>query len=157
MLATIIMLLVLAGTISGAESVPGSREIRTYGGVSVGTPAGLNVFLTQYVTQKAGFRISGGFVPGRCGDVYGVQAGPVFKWKEHGNTLWEFAVFVGYAEGVPDPGCSLDPYVWRYVGGAMALKWRRLFVELGWSAGTGSFSSPQLVVQLGLVLGRVFR
>jgi len=154
-LAAILLISVCGIGVSAQESADAS-PIQSCLGITVGTPAGLNLTATQYLGSKLGLRLSGGYLPGHFDShLSGVQVGFLWKLREEGNSLFDAGIVFGYTEW-ENGRTAFDDNLWRYAGVAGAYKWKSLFVEGGLTVGSGTFSNPQGVLQVGVIF-KTFR
>jgi len=133
-----------------AENGRPFEPVRATYGATFGTPAALNLSLGRYFSDKYGVRLSGGYFDGR-GERYatGLQINILYKAAETRHGLLDLSLMAGYAE---IRSCSNKPKYWRYMGGAVAGKWRFLFAEIGLSVGNGDYPNPQATLQFGFIL-----
>ncbi len=139
-----------------AQTEDQMSPVRSTYGITLGTPAGLNLTTSQYVGSKLGLRLSGGYWPARWdGFLAGVQLGICWKLRERCSSLLDAAITCGYDE--INHGRSIeDDNFWRFVGLAGSYKWRSFFIEGGLTVGTGTYPNPQGILQVGLII-KTFR
>jgi hypothetical protein len=143
---------------AGAEfHGPSSGPLRSYLGISGGTPAYANLVFAHYNRNGQGVRLSGGFLP-KAHDgkysVFGFQADICWKLAEGSHSLLDIALVFGFASTSSDyatEGYYERHEVWRYFGGGVSLKMDPVFIQVGMSTGWGLRSRPQLIAQFGLV------
>lgn len=121
-------------------------------GATYGTPSIFNA--------RLGTRSDKGFSYQVCGmyskDVYGLQFNPMLLLTKNEKTYQFLSFMVGYSYirfpefRIFDTRIS-ELRTWAYIGAAYALNTRGFFLELGLTAGVGSYRSPQLMLQIGYV------
>jgi hypothetical protein len=143
------VLLMTSAVVPAAESSQPFNRVRSTYGVTIGTPAAINLSVGRYFSDKYGARLSGGYFPGRE-DRYaaGVQVNLMTKLTETKNSLLDASIMAGYTELT---GCGEDIKYWRFVGVAAGGKWKSLIAEIGLTIGNGSYPNPQASLQLGVV------
>ncbi len=155
-LCAAITLLMLTTASVSAQTTDQASPVRSTYGITIGTPAGLNITTSQYFGSKAGLRLTGAYFPSRCGGyLAGGQAGIIWKLKEEGNSLYDVAVVCGYTE-IEYGRASGEDQIWQYVGITGSYKWRSFFIEGGLSVGSGTYTNPQALLQIGLIF-KTFR
>lgn len=149
-LAIISIGVMLSSSVVAAEPDLPYQPIRTAVGLTLGTPAIVNVSASRYVSTDWGVRVSGGYFPGR-GKRYmsGLQLGIVRTLKQDRNVLYDASLFFGYLSVNTDESTSC---FWRYVGVAGSVRWKSLFCELGLTVGSGTYSNPVGMGQVGVIL-----
>ncbi|MCP4684891.1 MAG: hypothetical protein GY867_05510 [bacterium] len=80
----------------------------------------------------------------------GGQLGLLWKLKEQGNSILDAGLVGGYTEIIYECSTKEDK-LWRYVGLAGSYKWRSFFIEGSLTAGSGTYSNPQGLLQVGFV------
>jgi hypothetical protein len=119
-------------------TVPLDLKRETYSelGITVGTPSGVNLAVARWFGQY-GVRV--------CGMAFdslrGIQAAVAYKISDNSDRSHSVAVVFG--------GSKITGKVWNYTGVAYNLNYGNFFLEAGVSAGSGSFTTPQLLLQLG--------
>lgn len=113
------------------------KESYTELGVNLGTPAGLNLALGNWF-GRFGVRASG-MVYGR--KLNGIQGNLGFKLSDNINRSDVLAAIFG--------SLNIEKDNWSYFGLVYELNLSGFFFHAGLTAGSGSFSTPQLAVQLG--------
>lgn len=143
---------------SGSEErvfVPEKKENNTEVtiGATFGTPAVGNIRVGVR-TEKLAFHYSGGY----WGDVFGFQLNPMLLLSKDEKTYHYLSALIGYSHLKSEQIYRIGPYTiidegvnWLYGGVGYVFNTRGFFLELGLSAGTGSFTSPQLMFQIGYV------
>lgn len=123
-------------------------------GVTLGTPAGINL-IGAYYFGDLGLRASIGY----WGSIYGAQVNLTRNLSTSGNVTHNVSIGAGYmylrihrtnfdAWEVTEHD---DISEWRYLCATYALNWSGFFAEIGVSVGSGTFSNPQLLFQIGYV------
>ena len=119
----------------------GPRDIRNESyfelGANLGTPAGLNFTLGNWF-GPLGLHISGMSYGDR---ISGIQANFGFKLSDNTNRSHSIAFICGHS--------NADINTWSYYGAAYDLNWGGFFLEAGLTAGSGSYTNPQLALQIG--------
>ena len=152
----VIVLILIAVPALSANAIEKSGAIKSTYGITIPMPGGVNLVTTQYLGPRIGVRLTGGYLPARDGGhLAGGQVGLVWKAKEWGSSLADIGLIGGYSEIDRGCPCSLDDY-WRYGGAAGSYKWRAFFVEGGLTFGSGTYSNPQAVLQIGVIF-KTFR
>ena len=120
------------------------RDVSYYElGLNFGTPAGFNgVF--GYWFSPVGLRLSGMYY-GKV--MQGIQFNIGYRIADNTKRYHSIAAVVGSSK--------VKKKEWEYLGLVYNLYFRGFFLETGLSIGKGSYSSPQLVLQIGY-LYRVF-
>ena len=126
------------------------RSMKSMSGVSLGTPGGINFSYTRYNHGNNGYRVTIGGFPGRdYRYIYGLQINYLHCLSEAEHGLLETSLLFGSTEMM---GNSRVVDHWTYVGAGFSGRWRFLFAEIALSAGSGTFPSPQILIQVGFVL-----
>ncbi len=115
-------------------------------GVNFGTPGGLNLAFGRWF-GIAGARLSGMYL----GDALaGVQGNIGFKLSDNSNRSHVLAAIFGTSQLKENSGTYWQrSRSWTYIGAAYELNLHGFFLQAGLSVGSGDFSSPQLMLQLG--------
>jgi hypothetical protein len=114
-----------------------------------GTPGGLNLGFSYWHPSGAGFRITGGAIPSSEGnEAVGFQGELVLRIHESGKTVSDLSLGAGYSRVTS----NYDENKWNYFGAFYNLNSRSLFLQVGLSAGSGDYSSPQICFQIGVSL-----
>lgn len=123
------------------------------GGLTLGTPAVGHV--------RVGGRFDGWAMHaslGYWGEVYGIQLSPMLLLSRDEKTYHYLSGMVGYSHLRYARVTSTWNYInireqveWLYAGAGYVFNTRGFFLELGLTAGAGSFSTPQLIFQIGYV------
>lgn len=112
------------------------RETYSELGITLGTPGAVNLAVARWFGQY-GVRV--------CGMAFdsskGIQANIAYKFSDNADRSHSVALVFG--------GSKIMGKVWNYAGVAYNLNYGNFFLEAGLSAGSGSFSTPQLLLQLG--------
>ena len=130
-----------AFTVITLTSVSSSAEELDSFGLSLGSPAALNFV---YKSEKLGIplQISGGY----WGDkVSGVEVGYNF-YKNNDSIFRSAQVITGYSVIEKN---RFDNHRWTYVGVLTTFKKGGFFFEPGLTFGSGTYSNPQLMLQVG--------
>lgn len=146
-----------AYTPGGDESIAPARvseqqqDYYTTFGLTLGTPAGVNLNLGRYFDQF-GLRLSGGY----WGTLGGIDLNAMSLLNRGSSFTHELFVGCGYLsieEEVHDGFWGYYTRVrdWLYLEGGWSCNWSGFFGLIGLSVGSGSFRSPQLVLQIGYV------
>jgi hypothetical protein len=105
-------------------------------GVNFGTPGGLNL-AAGYWFGTVGLRLSGMYL----GDIAGVQGNVGFKLSDNSTRSHVLAAVFGTSE--------VERKNWTYIGGVYELNLSGFFLQAGATIGSGDFTSPQLIFQIG--------
>lgn len=124
-----------------AEAEPESR-LRL--GLSVGTPAGINLEALKGVGTRALY-LSGGYWGST---IYGAQAGVLLEGYGSGRAGVSIGFVVGHFRFREEDSSTYDR--WTYAGLEAYLRFHDFFLAPALTEGEGSFSGPVLVVRLGL-------
>ncbi|MGA2296813.1 MAG: hypothetical protein ABSG15_04605 [FCB group bacterium] len=132
---------------------PTSTAYSSFGITLIG-PGGLNVVF-GYMFSSGGFRIEGG----TFNSVYGFQGNFLINLNKSESFESNISLGFGYTsietdENIYDYGYNYNRKVtkdWTYGGIFYDFNFHGVFFEGGLSFGTGSFSSPQLNVQIGYI------
>jgi len=109
-------------------------------GVNIGIPSAFNVSLGNWF-GPFGLRLSGmSFEKAK-----GFQVNIEYKLSDNIDRRHGLAAVLGSSKIISD-GLAKE---WNYFGITYELNWSGFFFETGMSAGKGSFSSPQLLLQIG--------
>ena len=120
------------------------HESYTDAGINLGTPAGLNIAAARWF-GVAGFGISGMYFRPTLN---GIQADLGFRLSDNTDSRHVVALIGGTSTaGTSASGAK----IWNYAGVAYQWVTGGFLLEVGISGGSGSFSSPQLLLQLGYV------
>jgi hypothetical protein len=149
-LAALTLCAVLAAPgVCNADDLRYYRPVRSNFGLALGTPAGVNLFVSYYSAVGIGWRGSGFFVPGsKDRHLGGFQFNLLWKLSEGSDFIVDASFVAGYYSYKTDEKTD----TWRYGGIATAVRWKALFAEAAITAGDGTFESPQPGFQLGVVL-----
>ena len=122
-------------------------------GATFGTPAVGNIRVGVR-SEKAAFHFSGGY----WGEVFGFQLNPMLLLSKDEKTYHYLSALLGYSHLESERIYRIGQYTiideglnWLYGGVGYVFNTRGFFLELGLSAGSGSFTSPQLMFQIGYV------
>jgi len=144
-------LLMISATCLSAQTEDQVSPVRSTYGITVGTPAALNLTTSQYFGSKLGLRLSGGYLPGHCDShLAGLQLGVCWKLKERSNSLFDAGLVFGYTE-IENGRTAMDDELWRYMGVTGSYQWRSFFIEGGLTVGSGTHPNPQGVLQVGFI------
>ena len=113
-------------------------------GMTIGTPAALNL-VWGYYFENYGIRCSGLYLD----TVSGIQLNALRKLKETPNFLQNASILAGSAFTINNED-RIEKY-WNYIGVGYDLNWYGFFFELDITVGSGSYSSPQMGLQIGYV------
>lgn len=137
------------------EKVTKGKDSTTWSvGATIGTPAGLNIRF-GFGNGKSAFHFSGGY----WGNIIGLQINPMLALYSDERTFQYFSGMIGTSH-IGDSDLLYSgggyrvvsrPKNWTYLGLGYVLHSRGFLLEAGLSAGLGSFSSPQLMLQIGYV------
>jgi hypothetical protein len=108
-------------------------------GLTLGTPAGINFALGSWF-GPIGFRVSGMQLGKRTA---GIQVNVGYKLSDNATRSHVLAVVAG--------SLVAGFQSWGYAGVVYNLNLSGFFVEAGLTAGSGSFTSPQAILQIGYV------
>lgn len=131
------------------------KQVYPLFGITLGTPAGLQLVGGEYF-NGFGIRASAGYL----GKIYGAQINFVKNISKSQNFSSNLSVFAGYSHMEFRTTMTYNglfyssvPIVdhWTYGGLAFDLNWGGFFLEAGLSLGSGTFSNPQLGLQIGYV------
>lgn len=118
-------------------------------GVVVGTPSGVNLTSAIHANDFI-FRLTGMYLP----TIYGLQADFGYKFSESDETYHAITLAGGVSRF--ETSNDYDYYYhyqlydyWDYVGLNYMLNTRGFLFAIGLSAGSGTFPSPQLLIQVG--------
>lgn len=128
-------------TLLALSSLPILANESTTFGVSLGSPALANFVIKS---DKLGLplQLSGGY----WGDkVSGIEAGYSF-YQNKDSFLNSVQVITGYSE---TEQTKFDKHSWTYVGVSTTLKKGGFFIEPGLTIGSGEYSNPQFMLQIG--------
>jgi hypothetical protein len=122
-------------------------------GLNFGTPAGINLFLSHWVTSF-GLGVSGMALGN---DTYGIQFELRYKLFENFSRYHDFAFIFGtnqvnFGHYFPELVKSKNYpklYQWGFYGLAYQLNFYGIWLEAGATFGTGNVVSPQIDFQLG--------
>jgi hypothetical protein len=125
------------------------KPIKAELGVLFGTPSGVNLTSAIHANDFI-FRLTGMYLP----NVYGIQADFGYKFSEEDYTYHAITLSGGVSRF--ESGDSYDYYYyyqrydyWDYIGLNYMLNTRGFLFAVGLSAGSGTFSNPQLMLQIG--------
>ncbi|MDH3891128.1 MAG: hypothetical protein OEV49_08580 [candidate division Zixibacteria bacterium] len=147
----IILVVVFAAQPAASNDTQPEQRIRSTFGLALGSPAGFNFFYTHVNDPSLGFRVSGGFIPNdEGGGTGGLQVNLLRSVRGGRDYSLEESFILEYTSIGGGRGRSAK--TWLYIGLAGSIRWKALFLEIGLTAGSGSYTSPQAVLQLGVVL-----
>ena len=122
-------------------------------GATLGTPAAVNLRIGLR-GERTAVHFSGAY----WGVPFGIQLSPMLILSKDEKTYHYLTGMLGYAhlEEKVEIRDIFSPIIvnqttWAYAGAGYALNTRGFFLELGLTAGVGSFRSPQLMFQIGYV------
>jgi hypothetical protein len=138
----------------GEFTKEGRRRSYASLGVTLGTPAGIHA-LGGYYFGDIGLRAHAGY----WGGLYGGQISLVRNLSQGDRMTHSLSLGAGYSHitlqhsrfvawGVEEYTTTDE---WKYVSAAYSVNWHGFFLELGLSVGSGTFSNPQLMGQIGYV------
>ncbi len=118
-------------------------------GATLGSPAIYNARLGSRSAEGLSFQVSGMYSK----DVYGFQLSPILLLSKNEKTYQYLSFMFGYSyiRGPEQSGYVTEVNTWTFAGVGYVLNTRGFFLELGLSVGRGSYSSPQLIFQIGYV------
>lgn len=116
-------------------------------GLTVGTPAALNIVYSYQSQSLLNFRIQGGI----WGPANGIQANIGFNLSKSESFEHNLSICGGYSQLTDQKSFGDRIYEWTYTGVCYNFNWGGFFTELGLTVGEGNFSNPQLMLQLGYV------
>jgi len=117
-------------------------------GATVGTPTGINGAF-GYCLNTVGVRVSGMYIKaGERSQLSGFQLNFGYRLSDNVNRNHTLAV-VGGSTLIRDSKINVADKRWSYLGVVYNLNSYGFFLEAGLSAGEGSYSSPQLLFQIG--------
>jgi len=122
-------------------------------GIVLGTPSGLNLILAAHTTDAI-FKISGAYLGPT---LYGGQFDIGYKFSENKRTYHGVGLGFGFANiGTTEITTNQwnqyeykERNHWQYVAVNYMLNTYGFYLNAGLSAGSGSFSNPQLMLQIG--------
>jgi hypothetical protein len=122
-------------------------------GIALGTPSGLNLILAAH-TNDVLFKISGSYLGN---SLFGGQFDIGYKISEFNETYHGIGLGFGFARltTTEEESYGWDYYEvrtrhhWEYVSLNYMLNTFGFYFNAGLSVGSGSFSNPQLMVQIG--------
>ena len=121
-------------------------------GVTLGTPAGLNVVGAKHfdnlMVKASGFYL--GY------PVKGIQLELGYKFSEYDRTYNAFNIVAGIAEYGEKERINFHWSIynyksWKYIGIVYNLNTNGFYLQSGLSIGEGDFTNPQLLLQVGYV------
>ena len=107
-------------------------------GITLGTPAGLNIVVGYYF-NNLGTQVSGLYLPGLYTTLYGTQLNLLYKIGDYFNFLHNFAVLGGFSCVEEKFKGNVSIIQWNYGGIGYNLNWY------------GFYPSPQLGLQIGYI------
>lgn len=119
-------------------------------GGTLGTPAALNLVLARNFNRNWGIRFSGMFY----GKIRGLQIDGMRRIGGSGSFSHNVHVGLGSSQLGVDTYTSTGYYresTWNYVTGGYDLNWGGFQFAVGLSVGSGTFTNPQLLLQIGYV------
>jgi hypothetical protein len=153
-----ILIVLAAGSVLAADTTAAApfRSAKSTVGITLGTPAAINVFGTYYFNDNYGLRVSGGFLPSIDDPyIWGAQLNLLYRWHETEHGIAEASILFGTAE-LERNYWEFDS--WRYFGISLSGRWLFLFGEAGLTYFSRS-SNPNnehngraLLLQVGVVL-----
>lgn len=114
-------------------------------GINLGTPSGINGAF-GYWNGPIGYRITGMYYGS---DLNGIQLNIGFKLSDNTKQMHNLALIAGTLQFKDENGNTEGIMYWKYIGLVYNLNFQGFFLETGLTIGNGSFSSPQLVFQIG--------
>ena len=117
---------------------------KSYGGFwsfggAFGTPAGLELIVRRNFSREWGLGLAFGYL----GSIIGLELDVQRLLGESGSARHSLAFGAG--------SMVTDRDEWNYFKGAYNLNWGGFHLDLGLSVGSGTFSNPQLMAQIGYV------
>ncbi len=117
----------------------------TFVGISLLTPGGVNIVVGKDF-GKFGARLAAGYI----GTAAGIQGNFLFNLSRSKSFNSHLSVGVG-SSVIGTSNRYSSSSTWTYIGGFYDLNYGGFFLETGLSIGSGSYSNPQLMLQLGYV------
>ncbi len=111
-------------------------------GIVAGSPAGLNILLGHSIDDFI-FKLSGLYV----GKIYGIQVNLGLMLSNNINRYHS----LNFIAGSSFSESNLSKNTWDYFGIAYNLNYKDFYLEAGISSGSGSYSNPQIMLQIGYV------
>lgn len=138
---------------SDLDARPDPSSYWAVGGTLV-TPAGLNLVVAHY-SRSLGVRLAAGY----WGSIGGAQIDLAYEMGRRRNFSHHLYLGVGASSVEVEEMVSAGRYynvatstkTWQYVGLGYDVNWNGFFVSSGLNIGSGDFSSPQLMAQIGYV------
>ena len=129
----------------------GKRLNNLIAGLTLGTPSVGNIRV-GFRFDDWGIHLSGGY----WGSSHGIQISPMLLFARNEKTYHYISGMVGYAHfrdgwAMPEHSQNRKELEWLYGGIGYVFNTRGFFVELGLTSGTGSYTSPQPIFQIGYV------
>ncbi len=127
------------------------KEVFSFLGASLIMPGGLNI-VVGHEHGRFGGRLSVGYI-GSMGGIQGNFLVNLSRRKSfnHHLSIGFGSTYIDTKEYVQYWGEITTSKTWTYVGGFYDLNYGGFFLETGLSIGSGDFSNPQLMLQLGYV------
>jgi len=117
-------------------------------GINIGMPAVLNLLVGRWFSP-VGIKVSGLTL----GEIYGIQGNLMYKLADSEKTCHSLGLIGGYSHLVLEKSNGWEVVKeikeWQYYGAAYNLNWGGFWLELGLTAGSGDFKSPQFCFQIG--------
>jgi hypothetical protein len=125
----------------------GGRSSYPVIGATLGTPSGFNLVGGYYFNGWGG-RLSGFYVGPT---LLGAQVDLLRNIGKSGSFSHDVYITAGFSYSETDYGSFRVGNEWDFLGFGYDFNWHGLFATLGISAGSGDFSSPQALFQVGYV------
>lgn len=140
----LVILLGLLGAANLASAKDTNSNQKGQHGVSMLMPGGFN-----YVYKGNKLQFAGGMTGG---DTYGVEVGYRMPRKTQ-SAFRSTNVVLGYFRIETADDCfNCIPYEeWSYIGVSATFQANLFYIEPGLSVGSGDFSNPQFILQMGLL------
>ncbi len=116
-------------------------------GITMGTPAAINLLYSYQPLSLLNLRIQGGYI----GTAYGIQANIGINLSKSNSFEQNLSICAGYSYLTPEKSYPKKTYKWTYTGICYNFNWGGFFTELGLAIGNGDYPNPQLMFQLGYV------
>ncbi|MFH1051268.1 MAG: hypothetical protein V1779_10125 [bacterium] len=118
-------------------------------GINLGTPGGVNLLVGKWFSP-IGIKVSGM----NLGKIYGIQGNLMYKISDDYNTCHSLGLSTGVSHMELEKTdiwgeTETEIYDWQYYGVVYNLNWSGFWLEAGLCGGTGDFTSPQLMAQIG--------
>lgn len=124
-----------------------TKRISSEFGVAIGTPAVINLTFTNHFDDFL-VKLSGLYLS----RTQGFQADFGYKFSESRYTYHALTLGVGYLDyeaTIDNNGRLINRTYWEYATLQYLLNTKGFLLSAGLSAGDGSFSNPQLMLQIG--------